>query len=165
MWRNFDEDELVVVPAAIEDRVKAAYRDLGARCHLPAGENPVIKHPLMVTGDDAQVFIDLLLADDDGDGNDGAGADGRRVRPRRMEQQMRYMNSLIIGLRRDNADLQLAMERNYALLVGKMSTMNRNCTQAMRSWQNKLRKKIKLALLFCHFQEICIHYGTSMSLE
>jgi len=40
----------------IAAHVKQTYRDIGARCLLPDGQNPVEKLSLMVTGADAQVF-------------------------------------------------------------------------------------------------------------
>eukprot|EP00979_Chaetoceros_neogracilis_P005961 scaffold1169_cov146-Chaetoceros_neogracile.AAC.1 len=43
----------------IAARVKQTYRDIGARCLLPDGQNPVEKLPYL--------FIELLLANDDDD--------------------------------------------------------------------------------------------------
>jgi len=99
----FDDADSHVAPLQITDRVKHAYRDLGAWWLLPDGENLVEKLPLMVTGADAQVFIELLLSNDDDNLNDN-DANGRIARPR-QDQQMQYMNSHLIGLRRDNAQL------------------------------------------------------------
>ena len=103
LWRIFDDADSHVAPLQITDHVKHAYRDLGARWLLPDGENPVEKLPLMVTGADAQVFIELLLSNDDDNLNDN-DANGRMARPR-QDQQMQYMNSHLIGLRRNNAHL------------------------------------------------------------
>ena len=86
-----------------------AYREL-ANNRVPEGENPVIKIPLMVTGDDASVFIDLLINDaEEGEERSetsmtnvvpvSAGtrttqtADIRRIH-RLGKQELHYMNSL-----------------------------------------------------------------------
>jgi hypothetical protein len=90
----------------IAARVKLTYRDIGARCLLPDGQNPVEKLPYL--------FIELLLANDDDD-LDGGDAKGWIIRQRR-DQHMHFMNSHLIGLRRDNAQLRVAeMQRTSAL--------------------------------------------------
>ena len=43
----------------------SAYRDLGARNILELGCNPVKRKPLIVSGHDTEVLIDLLLDDSD----------------------------------------------------------------------------------------------------
>ena len=52
--------------------MKTAYTDLSNN-RLAPDANPVEKVPLMVTGDDAEVFIDLLLSSE---GENGAGLEG-----------------------------------------------------------------------------------------
>ena len=43
----------------------SAYRDLGARNILELGCNPVKRKPIIVSGHDTEVLIDLLLDDND----------------------------------------------------------------------------------------------------
>ena len=130
LWRIFDPDESNVVPDFTRLRVTNAYRDLGERCQLDDGENPVQKLPLMVTGDDAEVIIDLIFDDYDDDGNgrnaDGADMDGRRVRRRVQDEQVRYMNSQMLSLRRDNADLRTEFHRHNERQERTLGTINRN---------------------------------------
>ena len=132
LWRIFDDADTHVAPLQIRDRVKQAYRDLGDRRLLPEGENPVEKLPLMVTGADAQVFIELLLTNDD-EFNEG-DANGRMGRPPgQRDQQMLFMNSHLIGLRRDNAQLRVEMQRTTVLHERQLAVLNRNIRQLMRN--------------------------------
>jgi hypothetical protein len=55
-----------------------------------------------------------LLTNDDDDDLDGGDANGWIVRPRR-DQHMQSMNSHLIGLRRDNAQLRVEMQRTSDL--------------------------------------------------
>ena len=126
LWRVFDESESLVVPDNICQRVKGAYRDLGERCQLPVGENPVEKIPLIITGSDAEVHIDMLLDDDN---NPLAGAAPRRI----DAEQMVHMNSLLMGLRRDNTDLRAEVSRNAARQERKLTVINRNVIHLMRN--------------------------------
>jgi hypothetical protein len=126
LWRVFDDEDYNIVPVPILTRVRNAYRDLGPRCQLAAGENPVQKVPLMVTGADAEVYIDLMLDDD---GNDaGGGVDGRRG-----NQELRHVNNLLIGVRRDNAELRVEMTRINAVHTNQLRTINRNILQMMNT--------------------------------
>jgi len=104
-----------------------AYRDLGSRCTLQDGENPVTKVPLIVSGTDAEVHIELLI---DADTNDG----GNGTRPRRLDvEQMRHMNSLLINLRRDNADMRNEVARIHERHEHLLTRMNRNIIHVMRN--------------------------------
>ena len=127
LWRVFDEDQQASVPATICTRIKNAYRDLGSRCTLQDGENPVTKVPLIVSGTDAEVHVELLI---DADTNDG----GNGTRPRRLDvEQMRHMNSLLINLRRDNADLRNEVARIHERHEHLLTRMNRNIIHVMRN--------------------------------
>ena len=126
LWRVFNEDEARFVPDDICQRIKGAYRDLGERCQVPSGENPVEKVPLIVTGSDAEVHIDMLLDDDN---NPYAGAAPRRI----DAEQMMHMNSLLMGLRRDNSALHAEFTRYNERLERRLAVMNRNMIHMMRS--------------------------------
>ena len=72
------------------------------------------KVPLQVTGDDAEVFIDLLLSEG---GENDAGFDGAdtatavRWNNREGAQEAHYTNSLLIHLREDNKnDIVIVLE-------------------------------------------------------
>jgi len=118
LWRVIDEDQQVSVPAIICIRIKNAYRDLGNRCTFLDGLNPVQKVPLIVTGADAEVHIEVLNDDDINDGANG-------TRPRRHDvEQMRHMNTLLINLRRDSADLRNEVARIDERHGRLLATMN-----------------------------------------
>lgn len=140
LWRCFDETESIIVPDTIRNRVRAAYNDLGDTCQLMADENPIEKISIIVTGNDAQVFIDLLLEDDDGN---NAVANQNRVGagPRRIDdEQIRHMNSLMIGLRRDNEELQAELRRRSEIHERMLRQINRTVTHMMR---NPLRRRMQ----------------------
>jgi hypothetical protein len=134
LWRVFDDNESHVVPPHICHRVKSAYRDIGDRCQLVAGENPVEKVPLIVTGSDAEVHIDMLL---DEDNNLVTGAAPRRI----DSEQIRHMNSLMIGLRQDNAELHAEFSRNAERQERKLTVMNRNIMHLMRHPVTRLQRE------------------------
>ena len=87
LWIIFDEVQHFSVPDNIFRRVNNAYQDLGYRFRLPERENPVEKVPLIVTGSDDEVHIDVLLEDDGmEDDRDLTGGGGARLsRPRRVD--------------------------------------------------------------------------------
>ena len=70
LWRIFDPEMKTSVPDFMKNRVMTAYRNLRSN-RLATDENPVEKVPLMVTGDDAQVFIEILLNDNDEGNGEG----------------------------------------------------------------------------------------------
>ena len=73
-----------------------------------------------------QTYIDTTL---DKDGNDvGGGVDGRRV-----NQQLRHMNNLLIELRRDNAELRVEMTRINSVHTNQLRTLNRNVLQLLNT--------------------------------
>lgn len=135
LWRVFDEVESRVVPTAIVERVKNAYADLGQRNTLQGGENPVEKVPIIVTGFDAQVHIDLLIDDD----INNAVAGGA---PRRIEaEQMRHMNSQLMALRRDFTELRAEFARLAERQEQRSNVMSRNIIHLMRSPVLTLRRR------------------------
>ena len=128
LWRVFDEEQQALVPAIICTRVKNSYRDIGNRCRLPDGENPVEKVPLIITGTDAELHIEVLI-DDDMDHTEANG-----TRPRRLDvEQMRHMNTLLVNLRRDNTELRAEVARIHERHERLLMTMNRNLIHLMRN--------------------------------
>ena len=76
LWKVFaaahdDEGSEHCVPAGLGSRVLAAYEDIGDRCTLRRGENPVARLPLGVTGVDSQLIVDVIMTDGDGDADGG----------------------------------------------------------------------------------------------
>mmetsp|Transcript_5685 Transcript_5685/g.6381 ORF Transcript_5685/g.6381 Transcript_5685/m.6381 type:complete len:166 (+) Transcript_5685:301-798(+) len=107
LWRIFDESG-DVVPEAIRVRVMAAYADLGDDHHVEEGVNPIMKVAIGVDGVDAELAVDTLFEDDNE--ADGADRNGRRVRRRIERQEIQFLRSQIMHLRRqqDEALIQLA---------------------------------------------------------
>ena len=60
LWLIFNPTESANVPVMISNWVKKAYGELSNN-RLGADTNPVSKVALLVSGDDAEVFIDVLL--------------------------------------------------------------------------------------------------------
>ena len=140
LWRCFDEKESIVVPDIIRNRVRAAYNALGDVCQLTADENPIEKVSIIVTGNEAQVFIDLLLEDDNGN-NDVVNQSRAGAGPRRIDdEQIRHMNSLMLGLRRDNAELLAELRRRSDINERMLRQVNRSVTHMTR---NPLRRQLQ----------------------
>ena len=102
LWRIFYEVQHFSVPDNIFRRVKNAYQDLGDRCRLPEGENLVGKVPLIVTGSDDEVHIDVLLEDYgmEDDGNLTGGDGDRLLRPYQVDRKkLIHMSTLLVSLR------------------------------------------------------------------
>ena len=70
--RNDDDCFLHGIPASLSHREKEAYRDLKNRCAQWAIENLIVKHPLGVTGVDAELTVGVIMTDG-GAGGDGEG--------------------------------------------------------------------------------------------
>ena len=64
LWRIFDPKESEKVPASITNRVMQAHGEL-LNNRLDDGINPIKKVALLVTGDDVEVFIYVLLEDEE----------------------------------------------------------------------------------------------------
>ena len=137
LWRIFDSEQSKVVPRFISEKVKAAYNDLGSRNSLELGENPVKKQPLAVMDNDAEVHIELLLSPDENiDVEDDAQATNgirRRARGHVEDRQIHYMNSLLMHLRQDHAEIRTELARNYERQNRVLQVLNRNIRQLMRN--------------------------------
>ena len=103
---------------------------------LAPDETPVEKVPLMVTGDDAEVIIDLLLSEggENGAGFDGADAEtAARRNNREGAHEAHYTNSLLIHLCEDNKELRKEITRVHERERRIMQVINKNFCQMMRS--------------------------------
>jgi hypothetical protein len=87
------------LPQELFDRVWTAYRDIPGRT-LALVENPIKKVLLIVTGDEGVVYIDELGGSDKNDGTtgDGSDRDGRRLRRRIEQDEIRALQSQMAGL-------------------------------------------------------------------
>ena len=144
LWRIFDEVKLFSVPEKIFRMVKNAYQDLGDRCRLPEGDNPVEKVPLIVTGSDAEVHIDVLLEDDgiEDDRNPTGGGGTRLLRPRQVDsEQLRHMKTLLVGLIRCISYLRSEFTKIHERHERLLTVLNRNITHMMRNTVHRMQRK------------------------
>jgi len=111
---------------------------------MEAGKNPVQKIPLMVTGDDAEVFTELLF-DNDGGGeggefNDnklteetGTGRETMDRRSNRMEtQELHYMNSLFMHTCEVKNAIRDEMDRYHKQKKRMRKMMNKHLNSLIR---------------------------------
>ena len=113
---------------------------------MEAGTSPVQDIPLMMTGDDVEVFIELILDNDGGGGGGGGGVDdnqfievtgvGRRIMERRSNMmgthELHYINSLLIHLREKNKAIRDEMARYHEKEKRMWKMMNKNLKSLMR---------------------------------
>ena len=115
---------------------------------MEAGTHPVQKIHLMVVGNDTEVFVKLLLADNGGRGGGGrgggdnnqftdvAGGVGRGTMERRSKimgtQELQYMNSLLIHLREDNKAMRDVMAIYHEREKRMLKMLNANLKTLMR---------------------------------
>ena len=118
LWRSFDRSGDDAFPPHRREQIMSAYRDIGARNILKLGCNPVKRKPLIVSGHDTEVLIDLLLDDSD-EATPGVGV--RRSLAVR-NQEVRLLSSQIIHMHcelvdaRAEADRQMASSRDKLLV-------------------------------------------------
>ena len=63
LWRVFDWSGDDAFPPHRREQIMSAYQDLGACNVLEEGCNPIKRKPLIISGHDTEVIIDLLLDD------------------------------------------------------------------------------------------------------
>jgi hypothetical protein len=118
LWAVF-EDFGVYLPIALRNRIQTAYADIPGR-QLVAGENPVKRVPLVVSGNEGEVYIDELAGDDDDD-------DGERPRRRaRYERnELLGLHSQVTLLRQENVQLRAQGERQSNRSDEQFATLGR----------------------------------------
>ena len=134
LWKVFaasvSEKNSHCIPGSTFERVMQAFNDLGDRCNLAAGENPVARLPLGVTGVDATLIVDVIMTGDrDGGGDDGGGG-GRngdwRVTGALDRQEVRLLGSQILHLRRDFSDLREEVGRGAYINRAAFGRLTKN---------------------------------------
>ena len=112
LWKVFDAsvtedgDSRHCIPGTMYERVMQAFKNLGDRCNLATGENPVARLPLGVTGVDAQLIVDVIMTGDRDGGGGGGGNGDWRVTGAMDRQEVRLLGSQILHLRREFSDLR-----------------------------------------------------------
>ena len=115
----------------------SAYRDLGACNILELGCNPVKRKPLIVSGHDTEVLIDLLLDDSD-EATPGVGV--RRSLAVR-NQEVRLLSSQIIHMRRELVDARAEADRQIGILKRQ--------TRLLRNFITGSLKNLELLSIVC----------------
>jgi hypothetical protein len=118
LWACFEDRMEEYMPPALRNRILAAYENIR---QLEPEENPVKKVLLVVTGHEAEVYIDEIT--EDMDEVDGGGNNHHEARGAGMEANFRALYSQMTALRRENqearAELQHFREsttRNFGLV-------------------------------------------------
>ena len=127
LWACFEQDMQYKMPHGTRARIRAAY-ELIRGPNLTAGENPVKKIPLLVTGIEAEVHIDEIepIVEDGAAGGVGEGGAPQVNQQMTGINYIRAMHSQIVGLRRE---LQESKEENSRL----NNRTNRQLAQMNRS--------------------------------
>ena len=91
LWKIFDTCGSKL-PAATTNQVKTAHNNIGTRCNVQAGENPVRKAPIGVTGADAELIIEELIGIDPNASNApvAGGKEQQLAKRTRTTQSLRF---------------------------------------------------------------------------
>ena len=91
-----------------------------------------------------EVHIDVLLEDDgmEDDGNINSGGGACLLRPRRVDsEQLRHMNTLLVGLRRYGSYLRSEFARIHERHERLLTVLNRNITHMMRNPVRRIQRQ------------------------
>jgi hypothetical protein len=107
-------------------RIHDAYEAIGN--DLPEGRNPVKKIPLVITGNEGEVYIDEIpdgMVGNNGNG-DGAGNGAGGFIDRPVRQQLLAIHSQLLGLTRADEELRASIPNLQTLCTRQYQTMNSN---------------------------------------
>lgn len=131
LWRIFSQDGEAAIPQVIRQRVIVAYQIIKL---LDDGINPISRIPLVITGDEGEVYMDPIAEDDGaaygengGANNNGGGGGGEGAfvnRPTR--QQLLALHSQMIQLREHINTLRTNLEEDRVTRNRQYNTMNTN---------------------------------------
>ncbi len=123
LWKIF-ADEKNYLPPEISKRVKAAYADIGeGRCSLEEGQNPVKKVYLNVYNDEQNVIIEEMYQDGE---DERTGTHTLQNLDGGLRSELRFLNTQILGLRRENDDRRRENLRIDDRHMQMLRIMNRN---------------------------------------
>ncbi len=137
LWRLFDRSGDDCFPEHRRNQIMQAYRDLGFRNTLEDGCNPVKKRPLVVSGHDAEVMMDLLEDDIEGEGVSAADTVRRSIAVR--NQEVRLLSSQVIHLRRELSDARAEGDRQLGILKRQLARLNNNVSRLANRPAKRLR--------------------------
>jgi hypothetical protein len=126
LWYTFSEFGDADLPLDLFQRINEAYKEIGN--DLPEGTNPVKKIPLVITGNEGEVYVDEIPDgfignnDNAGGGNNVAGA----FIDRPVRQQLLAIHSQLLGLTRADVELRTAIENYQIQSTRQYQTLNSN---------------------------------------
>lgn len=134
LWALFDETQALRIPEPRRQQMMHAYNSLGERNRVPAGENPVQRKALVIVGQDAEVVIDFVDADING--NDGGAA----VASARNNQEVRLLSSHVLQLRHELVEQRAMYERQLAVLRRRLGRIDNNIARIASRPARPLRR-------------------------
>ena len=126
LWYVFHPDAKDYLPPAMYQRIMDAY---AARQVLPANTNPVLRKPIIITGDEAEVYIDEIPEEvaNAGENNGAVGGQvGGGFLDRPIREQLLALHSQLLNLRRENEELRSATQQDRLERNRQYQTLNSN---------------------------------------
>jgi hypothetical protein len=112
LWYAFSEMGASDLPLDVFRRIHEAYDEINN--HLPEGINPVKKIPLVITGNEGEVYIDEIpdgMVGNNGNGAGNNGAGGFIDRP--VRDQLLALHSQMLGITRELVEFRGTMQNNH----------------------------------------------------
>jgi hypothetical protein len=116
-----------VMPIGLRNRIQNAYT--GVQNELPAGTNPVQKIPIVVTGNEGEVYMDEIPGDEANGNNNAAGGAGNAAGgfiDRPIRQQLLAVHSQLLAMRRSIDDVRDIAQNNHLEATRGLQTVAGN---------------------------------------
>jgi hypothetical protein len=107
LWFIFSPDSSNYLPTVLQDHIETAYNGIG---QLPPGENPVKKIPLVVSGNEGELYLDEL--GEDYDWGPGERVGGGHQRETNEQEQLLAVHLQIDQLSRRVGDMRTMQEQH-----------------------------------------------------
>ena len=121
LFRVFDNSCGDAFPPHRREQIFEAYSDLGFRNQLVDGSNPIKRKPLVVSGHDSEVVMDLMDTEDNHE-------DARRSLALR-QQEVRMLATQVLHLRRELIDARAEAERQVAVMKRQLGRISNNVSR------------------------------------
>jgi len=137
LWYAFTAEGIRDMPVPLYQRIRDAYATtLMVRNGLEASTNPVRKIPVIVSGDDGEVYINEI-PDTNAPGNEDAGPSGGNAAGmgdggfinRPLREQLLAMHSHLLSLRRSDDEIRESVQNLAIHSTRQYQTLNANVRQ------------------------------------